>query len=43
MTLRTNITARQKMAHELLDMVKNGLFVEPGRVRWALVILGDVT
>lgn len=42
MTLRTNITARQKMAHELLDMVKNGLFVEPSRVRWALVILGDV-
>jgi hypothetical protein len=42
MTLRTNINARQRMAHELLDMVKSGLYVAAPRIRWALVILGDV-
>ncbi len=41
MTLRLHITERKRLAHEILDQVKAGLPVEPARVRWALVILGD--
>jgi hypothetical protein len=42
MTLRTNINARKKMAHELLDLAKAGGNVSAAMVAWALVILGDV-
>jgi hypothetical protein len=42
MTLRINITERKRLAHEILDQVRDGLPMEPARVRWALVILGDV-
>ena len=43
MTLRKNLTERQKKAHELLDLVRAGVDVGPGLVAWALVVLGDVT
>lgn len=43
MTLRTHISRRQKLAHEILDAVKAGLDISALRVRWALVVLGDGT
>ena len=44
MTLRKNDqTEREKKAHELLDLVRAGVDVGDGMVRWALVVLGDVT
>ncbi len=42
MTLRLNIEPRKRLAHEILDSVRAGLPVEASRVRWALVVLGDV-
>jgi hypothetical protein len=41
MTLRNNIPAKKRLAHEILDLVRNGLRVEPSRVKWALIVLGD--
>lgn len=42
MTLRDHITPRQRLAHEILDMVRAGIQVSPVRVSWALIVLGDV-
>lgn len=41
MSLRLNITARKRWAHEILDMVKAGLPVLPIQIRHALIALGD--
>lgn len=42
MTLRTNLTARQRFAHFVLDQVRAGLPMPESRIRWALLVLGDV-
>ncbi len=42
MTLRTHLTTPQRLAHEILDLVKNNLPVDKDRIKWALVVLGDV-
>jgi hypothetical protein len=42
MTLRDHLTEPKRLAHQILDQVKAGLYVSPDRVRWALTILGDV-
>lgn len=43
MTLRTNISGEQRIAHAILDMVRWGWDVPQSRVLWALSVLGDFT
>lgn len=42
MTLRDNLTADKRLAHSILDQVRADLPVPDERIRWALVVLGDV-
>lgn len=42
MTLRDHLTPVQREAHMVLDLVLNGYEVPQSRVRWALIVLGDL-
>lgn len=42
MTHRRHMTPEQRRAHSILDLVKSGYQVPNSRVRWALIVLGDM-
>ena len=41
MSLRDNLTQTKRTAHQILDMVRAGMYVHESQVRWALIVLGE--
>jgi hypothetical protein len=42
MTHRFGLSPDQRKAHTILDLVRGGFDVPQSRVRWALIVLGDL-
>ena len=40
---RVGLTPAKREAHQILDLVKAGVYVHHKSIRWALVVLGDAS